>query len=172
MVGHDRVTPDGRRFFAQIEELKKLQVRVGIQAGTAQTDEGVDVLDIAVFNEVGTSNIPARPFMRESADSNKSAIEKVCKAQLQKITQGKTAEQALNEIGTMQVGFIQDKITKSKEWAEPNAESTIRQKTKNGNVGDTPLVDTGRMLQSVHYVITPKGGGDGWQWVFFTALIR
>lgn len=160
MAGHDRLTAEGRRFFAQIEELKRLQVRAGIQAGTAQTDEGVDVLDIAVFNEVGTSNIPARPFIRQSADSNKTAIERVCRAQLQKITQGETAERALNAIGTMQVGFIQDKITKSKDWAEPNAESTIKKKTVNGNVGDTPLVDTGRMLQSVKYVITPKGGGD------------
>ncbi len=155
MAGHDRMTVEGRRFFEQIEELKKLQVRVGIQAGEAQSDEGVDILDIAVWNEVGTDTIPARPFMRQSADGNKAAIEKMCKAQLQKIAQGETAENALKNIGNMQVGFIQDTITKSKAWAEPNAEST---KKKKGS--DVPLVDTSRMQQSVHFVITPKGGGD------------
>lgn len=155
MAGHDRITPEGRRFFEQIEELKKQQVRVGIQAGEAQSDEGVDVLDIAVWNEVGTDTIPARPFMRQSADGNKAAIEKMCKAQLQKVAQGETAEQALNAIGVTQKGLIQDTITKSKSWAEANAEST---KKKKGS--DVPLVDTSRMQQSVHFVITPKGGGD------------
>lgn len=33
MAGHDRITPEGRRFFEQIEELKKLQVCVGYQRG-------------------------------------------------------------------------------------------------------------------------------------------
>ena len=155
MAGHDRITPEGRRFFEQIEELKKLQVRVGIQAGAAQSDEGVDILDIAVWNEVGTDTIPARPFMRQSADGNKAAIEKMCKAQLQKVAQGETAEQALNAIGVTQKDLIRDTITKSKSWAEANAESTIKKKGS-----DVPLVDTSRMQQSVHFVITPKGGGD------------
>ena len=96
------------------------------------------------------------PFgMRQSADGNKAVIEKMCKAQLQKVAQGETAENALKNIGNMQVGFIQDTITKSKTWAEPNAESTIKKKGS-----DVPLVDTSRMQQSVHFVITPKGGGD------------
>lgn len=155
MAGHDRMTVEGRRFFEQIEELKNLQVRVGIQAGEAQSDEGVDILDIAVWNEVGTPTIPARPFMRESADGNKEIIEKMCKAQLKKITEGGTAEDVLKNIGNMQVGLIKDTITKSKTWAEPNAEST---KKKKGS--DVPLIDTSRMQQSVHFVITPKGGGD------------
>ena len=43
------MTVEGKRFFKQIEELKNLQVRVGIQAGEAQSDEGVDILDIAVW---------------------------------------------------------------------------------------------------------------------------
>ncbi len=160
MAGHDRMTVEGRRFFEQIEELKRQQLRVGIQAGEAQSDEGVDILDIAVWNEVGTPTIPARPFMRHSVDSNKEIIEKMCKAQLKKVAQGETAENVLKAIGNLQVGLIQDTITKSKTWAEPNAKSTIKHKTKNGNVGDVPLIDTSRMQQSVHFVITPKGGGE------------
>ena len=54
----------------------------------------------------------------------------------------------------MQKGFIQDTITRSKEWAEPNAESTIKKKGS-----DVPLVDKSQMLQSVEHVIVPKGGG-------------
>lgn len=70
MAGHDRITAEGRRFFEQIEELKKLQVRVGYQRGEEQNDGGMDLVDIAAVNEVGTDTIPARPFMRQSVDNN------------------------------------------------------------------------------------------------------
>jgi hypothetical protein len=155
MAGHDRMTPEGRRFFKQIEELKKLQVRVGYQQGKKKSVDGIDMVDIAMWNELGTARAPARPFIRQSADANKVTIEKTCKALLKKITQGGTAEQTLNAIGTMQKTLIQDTITKSKDWAEPNADYTVERKGS-----DQPLVDTGRMLQSVDYVIVPKGGGE------------
>ena len=51
MGGHDRITPEGRRFLAQIEELKKLQVQVGFQAGAAADEDGVDIANIAMWNE-------------------------------------------------------------------------------------------------------------------------
>ena len=40
--GWDRLTPEGERFFAQIEELKQNQVFVGFQAGQVADDRGVD----------------------------------------------------------------------------------------------------------------------------------
>ncbi|MDR3165438.1 MAG: hypothetical protein LBU13_07650 [Synergistaceae bacterium] len=152
--GHDKITPDGKKIFKQIEELKKMQVRVGYQKGAA-AENGVDILDIAVWNELGTARAPARPFIRQSADMNKGTIEKFCAAQLKKVTQGGTAEQALNAIGVMQKGLIQDTISKSKEWADPNAPATVERKGS-----EQPLVDTGRLRQSASYVIVPKGGGD------------
>lgn len=156
MAGHDRITAEGKRFFEQIEELKKLQVRVGYQdeQPVLPNDyEDANIVDIAVLNEVGTSTIPARPFMRQSVDNNKAAIEKICVEQLKEVVRGGTAEQALEKIGDVQVGFISETISKSKSWAEPNAESTIAQKKGN----DIPLTDTGRLMQSPHFVIVPKG---------------
>jgi hypothetical protein len=151
---HDKITPEGKQFFKQMKELKKLQVRVGYQGGKAQED-GVDLLDIAMWNELGTSRAPARPFIRNSVDMNVAVIDKFCKAQTKKVTQGGTAKQILSAIGTMQKGLIQDTISKSKTWAEPNAPLTVAQKGS-----DQPLVDTGRMAQSVDYVIIPQGSGD------------
>lgn len=153
-MGHDRITPEGKKFFKQIEELKKLQVRVGYQQGAATDENGVDMVDIAMFNELGTSRAPARSFMRQSADSNKNAIDKMCKAQLQQVAKGGTAEQALNALGVMQTGLIQDTITNSPGWATPNAEATVKKKGS-----DVPLIDSSKMLQSPHHVIVPKGGG-------------
>ena len=62
MAGHDRITAQGRHFFAELERLRRLQVRVGFQQGQAFSEEGVDMVDIAAWNEVGNAHTPARPF--------------------------------------------------------------------------------------------------------------
>ena len=154
---HDRLTPEGQRFFKEIEKLKKLQVRVGYQQGADFYDEEgkkVDVLDVAMFNELGTSRIPSRPFMRDSVDNNADKISSFCKSKLKGIANGsKTADAVLKEIGAMQVGLVQQTI-RDGNFA-PNSPRTIAQKGS-----DKPLIDTGKMRQSVHYVITDKRGGD------------
>jgi len=62
-----------------------------------------------------------------------------------------TAKQALKELGIYQKDLVQQTITEGD--FEPNAPSTIRKKRS-----DKPLIDTGRMRQSVNYVIKEKGG--------------
>ena len=65
---------------------------------------------------------------------------------------GVSAEQVLKDIGIFQKDLIQDKI-KEGDFA-PNAESTVRKKGSS-----KPLIDTGRMRQSVNYQIRQKGSG-------------
>ena len=65
---------------------------------------------------------------------------------------GGTAEQSLKQIGVFGVGLVQEKIESGSY--EPNAPSTIRKKKS-----DKPLIDTGKMRQSVKYVIRKKGSG-------------
>lgn len=154
---HDRITPEGQRFFKEIEKLKKLQVRVGYQEGKEFYDEGstkVDLLDVVMFNELGTSKTPSRPFMRDSVDDNYEKIMSFCRGKLQELANGSTdTEKMLNAIGAMQVGLVQETI-RSGNFV-PNAPSTIRRKGS-----DKPLIDSGLMRQSVHFVITEKKGGD------------
>lgn len=149
----DRITPEGQRFFRELAELKELEVRVGFQRGKAQEEDGTDICDVAAFNELGTDHIPARPFIRQSVDDNESKINSFLKEEVKDFAQGKSAEQILKEIGIFQKDLMQDKIT-SGSFA-PNAESTIKKKGSS-----KPLVDTGRMQQSVNYVIQKKGSGD------------
>lgn len=155
-MSHDRLTPEGKKFFKEIEKLTKMQVRVGYQQGKNFHEEDgkkVDILDVAMFNELGTSRIPSRPFMRDSVDDNAESITKFCQSQLKSVTNGsKDAESALKAIGAMQVGLVQ-KTIKDGSFT-PNAPSTIEKKGS-----DKPLIDTGLMRQSVHYVITDKKKG-------------
>ena len=47
MSGYDRLTPEGERFYRQINELKSKKVFVGFQSGGAEEDNGTDVVDVA-----------------------------------------------------------------------------------------------------------------------------
>ena len=161
MAGHDRMTPQGKRFYAEIENLKRLQVRVGFQddgtmaskrEGDSVTDAEVSLLDVAMWNELGTANSPSRPFLRNSVDDNASKISAFCRAQLKRIAQGSAdAQDILKKIGVMQKGLVQEKIANGS--FEANAPSTVKKKGS-----DKPLIDTGRMRQSVSYVVRKKGG--------------
>ena len=152
--GHDRLTPEGRRFLAELEKMKRMEVRVGYQAGEATDDKGVDMCDIAMWNELGTAGthpIPSRPFLRQSVDDNEDQIRAFCARQAVKIARGGTAEEALKKIGIQMKGIVQKTIRDG--HFVPNAPSTIRKKGS-----DKPLIDTGRLRQSVNYHIKPKGG--------------
>lgn len=148
--GWDRLTPEGERFFAEIEKLKELQVFVGFQSGEVKDDRGVDMAQIAMWNELGTSTSPSRPFLRMSVDENESKIQAMGRENLKTLTSGGTAETILKKTGAFGVSLVQEKI-KSGSF-EPNAPSTIRKKGS-----DHPLIDSGRMRQSVKYVIKKKG---------------
>lgn len=148
--GWDRLTPDGEKFFRQLEELANKEVFVGFQAGEVMDDRNVDMAQIAMLNELGTSTAPSRPFLRKSVDENADKINRFCTNQLKAISAGGTAEQCLKQVGVFGVGIVQEKIVDG-EYV-PNAPSTIHKKKS-----DKPLIDTGKMRQSVKYVIRKKG---------------
>ncbi len=150
--GHDKLTPEGRKFLKEIEKLKGLQVHVGFQAGEVTDDNGVDIANVAAFNELGTATAPARPFLRKSVDENTGKIKTMCASQLKRLRDGATAEDVLNKVGVFQKGLVQRKIVDGS--FAPNAPSTIRKKHS-----DKPLIDTGLMRRSVNYVIKSKEGG-------------
>ena len=146
----DRMTKEGEKLMRELETLKRTQVRVGFRQGEAQEENGVEIVDVAMWNELGTSSTPSRPFMRDSVDKHIDAIQDFCMKQGKQVVEGKiTAQQCLNAIGVYQEGLVQTEIRDGE--FEPNAPSTIKKKGS-----DHPLIDTGTMRQSVSYVITDK----------------
>jgi hypothetical protein len=159
-MAHDRLTPEGIKFFAEIEKLKKLQVRIGYQddgkmagerdeSGNVVDSKDVTLLDVAMWNELGTVGMPSRPFLRQSIDNHVDAVNTVCKEQLKRLAKGETAEEILKTLGVFTKALVQDTILNG-DFA-PNAPRTVRQKKS-----DRPLIDTARMRQSVNYVVVPK----------------
>lgn len=154
MPGYDRLTPEGKRFYEEIKKLSRLECHVGFQKSKKQSEnkedeKEVDICDIAAWNELGTVNIPSRPFIRNSVDKHQQEITAMCKAQIQRLAEGATAQDILTKIGVYQVGLIKKEIIDGDFL--PNKDSTIKRKKS-----DTPLIDTGRLRNSVSYVITEE----------------
>jgi hypothetical protein len=149
----DKLTPDGIKFQKMLNELAGKEVRIGFQHGKASEDDGTDICDIAAWNELGTEHTPSRPFLRKSVDENESKINAFLQSKKKELVSGISAEQVLKEIGIFQKDLIQEKITDGDFI--PNAESTVQRKGSS-----KPLIDTGRMRQSVNFVIQMKGSGD------------
>lgn len=149
--GYDRLTPEGKRFYAELKKLHEQEVFIGYQSGEVTDDKGVDMAQIAMFNELGTSDTPSRPFLRMSVDDNQDKINSMCKSLAGEIAGGGTAEHTLKKLGAFGVSLVQEKIGNG--TFAPNAPSTIKKKGS-----DKPLIDTGKMRQSVKYVIRKKGG--------------
>lgn len=131
-----------RGFKAAVERTSALAgsgVKVGYQAGSGSVD-GVDILDIAIWNEYGTENIPARPFMADTAVKYDQDTGLIMAHLSKKVQNGQaTKELALDTLGQA----YQDRIAthiRSGEF-EPNAPSTIARKGSS-----VPLVDEGRAL--------------------------
>lgn len=148
----DTLTGDGRKFKKMLEELASKEVHIGFQHGEATEDDGTDICDIAAWNELGTENMPSRPFLRKSVDENEDKIRAFIHGIKNDFVRGVPVEQVLKEIGVFQKDLIQEKITDG-DFA-PNAASTIRKKGSS-----RPLIDSGRMRQSVNYQIRRKGSG-------------
>jgi hypothetical protein len=148
----DRWTPEGLRLKAALKELDKLEVAVGFQAGSGADENGTDICDIAAWNELGTSRIPSRPFMRQSIDDHAGEINEFMQGMKDEIISGASAETVLNTVGVFQKDMIQQEITNGS--FAPNAPATIAKKGSSH-----PLIDTGRMRQSVNYIVRAKGSG-------------
>lgn len=149
----DRITPEGRRLEQLLRTLDKKQVRIGFQRGDATDENGVDMCDIAAWNELGTSRSPARPFIRQTVDNHEGEINAMLDGVRKSLLGGASGEQVLKEIGLKVKDLMQAEIIEGS--FVPNAPSTIRMKGSS-----KPLIDTGRMRQSVNYAIKSKGEND------------
>lgn len=152
------------------QNVKGSFVDVGIFGGTSPSGESV--LMYAVVNEFGSEKeytktatgksifgklftisvtkkvkIPARPFMRKTADDNREKYAAMLADGLDRISAGiDTAKGVLTRVGIKVRGDIKKNI-RDGDW-EPNAPSTIEQKGSS-----KPLINTGTMRKFIQFKI-------------------
>lgn len=126
-------------------------LKVGILEG-ATTPDGQRIAPYAFWNEFGTKNSPARPFMRQSVTKNKNKWLGVLRAAL---AGGKNSADALTMVGEVARADIIKEIQSGN--FVPNAPRTIAKKRAAGKTEpDHPLIDTGLMMKAVEYEVTDE----------------
>ena len=128
-----------------VMELGGKQVKVGIQAGSGSHD-GVDILDIAIYNHFGTRNIPSRPFVSDCFDKNQGQISEAKKRIVYRVMEGMPASAGLAQLGQWYQDVLKGHI-RNGGWV-PNAPATIKRKGSS-----RPLIDTGQLVNSVRWKI-------------------
>jgi hypothetical protein len=127
---------------------------VGIVEGSGSQD-GVDIAQYAAWNEEGTKNIPARPFIRSWVDNNQEKIDKMMQSVYNHVQNGKwTAKEAMQRLGEFGQAGIRANIRNG--GFAPNAPATVQKKTKGKGGVTTPLIDTGTMRNAVRYEVVKK----------------
>jgi len=135
----------------QLDLMRHSYTKVGIMAGSKESDGVTDLVTVAAANEFGTDRIPERSFLRATFDEQRETIAAICKAEADAIMVGKkTVETSLPLIGAYAAGQVQAKI--HSHPPPPNAPATIERKGSSGT-----LVDSGQLAQSVRHVEIIQG---------------
>ncbi len=158
----------------RVKEVKRAKVP-SVKVGVFGKD-GSDLVKYASANEFGTGawypfsdddprtveaiktfpgkvpkkiRIPERSYLRSSVDENRSRINEFVSARFSDFLDGKmSVPKALNLIGLMFSSLVQMKITRGgKGWPPNSAFTKWRKKSSR------PLIDTGRLRQSITHEI-------------------
>lgn len=148
--GFTDLTPEGKRYFQELKKLAEMEVVVGFQEGQTYED-GTSLAEVAAYNEFGSSDTPARPFMKQSFERHEDFLRAACGRVNNQLASGESVETALSGLGEAVKGLIQEEIRHG--GFAPNAPSTIRKKKS-----EQPLIDSGLMRQSVHAIVRKAGG--------------
>lgn len=131
----------------RMAKLDKREVTIGFH-GDDHYPDGTNVAQVAIWNEYGTRNAPARPFMRTTGIRYMKDMQRSMARMANAVQMGhQVSFGAMKVLGAEYKDHIQDTLLTG-PWA-PNAPSTIRKKGHG-----LPLVDTERMFDSVDYKVT------------------
>ena len=135
----------------KLKQIEASEIEVGILGESALETDGSDfrLVDVAIVNEFGTEDghIPERPAHRQTYDAKQSEIQAKCSAAVHRaIAPGGNPQRELNRVGLWYSGELKKTIITYSD--PPNAPATI---AKKGD--DNPLIDTHRMLESIHHKI-------------------
>ena len=144
-----------QKFLAKMAEIAG-GVKAGILAGATNRVTGEAIAPYAVYNEYGTKNIPARPFMRTVAKEKPKVWVGTMVGHIRgRATDPAIWKQALGKAGEQMVRDIQNSIQNG-SWT-PNAPATVAAKARKGKVEpDHPLMDTGEMFAAVSFEVIEK----------------
>ena len=150
MIRISDTDPGFHALLSSLSTLRRSKIEVGVLPSAGRNSEGVDLVDVAVWNEFGTRHVPARPFMRIAADKNENKwnryAERCVDAALKNRANINNAVCLVGEQikSDVQLVFGSGEIT-------PNKPATIRRKGSS-----VPLIDHGDLRRSIDYKVTTR----------------
>lgn len=137
----------------RLDKLNGTEVEIGFfeEDRYGPENHNLPVATVAAYNEFGTVHNPTRPFMSDtfSDGMNQSAMAKLMRSVFVDVLKGGTATQRLlNILGQLSGQMMQITI---QQYAAMGGNSKKTIERKGGR--DTPLIDTGKMLESVRFHI-------------------
>jgi hypothetical protein len=140
-----------QRRYSDAPKIVKVGFPEGTEAVTVSYTNGTRVVDVAVGNEYGTDNVPARPFIALSSGDITNQCAPILEQSAAALNNNNTQQydQLLDAAGSVAAGIVKQQITDLR--SPPNAQSTIERKGSSN-----PLIDTGLMRQTVTYKIVDK----------------
>jgi len=137
-----------KRIVREVKRTSKSYTEVGFQGDKKEASGKARIVDVAVFNEFGTENIPSRSFMRTAFDRVQSQLDRLITNLYRRLLLGEIGTaKSLKIIGEYMKSEVQKQIDMTLEPS--NSPSTIKQKGSSH-----PLIDTGQMKQSITHTET------------------
>jgi hypothetical protein len=137
----------------RLDKLNGMEVEVGFFEEDRYGPENANlpVATVAAMNEFGTKHNPTRPFMSDTFSDGMNQLfmaREMKRIYLDVIKGGTAAQRLLISLGKLTVELMQVSI---QQYAAQGGNSPSTIKKKNGR--DTPLIDSGKMIESVRFHI-------------------
>lgn len=144
------------KYVKRITELTGKEVAVGFPAndeGSSRPnyENGASILDVAVWNNYGTEDIPSRNFMEEAAPEQHKVHMDICKQGIKRVNSGELRPEALLKASALKARAVGQRVIRDHPWV-PNSPRTIKRKGS-----DKPLIDKGDMLKALNAIVRPVG---------------
>lgn len=131
---------------AKLAEEPYVTLGIHEDEGRQRDGDGPTVAEYATFNEFGMG-VPERSFLRSTVDEHRDEIARRLETAITDQLDGRrTVGQGLERLGLWATGRVKMKIRDLRD--PPNAPRTIALKGS-----DNPLIDTGRMRNSIAYKV-------------------
>lgn len=150
----------------RLDVLKKTEITVGIHGKDERRDGGTgEVNNVAVgaIHEFGapSAGVPKRSWLRSTIDKNHDAILDEMDGVIDAVAQGGRPSTLVRELGLQVVEVVREGIRSG--IAPPLSEATVKRRrgklsggrpaNKRFGARETPLIDTGQMIQSIKAVV-------------------
>ena len=130
----------------QLKLAKKTAIKVGVPADVGAYKNGTKIVQVAQAHEYGLG-VPRRSFLRMPFDVEKNKLDKAIKSGYKSVLNGGDVITNLNKIGIMAQNISRTafKTQGYGNWKD------IKPETKEAKGSSKILIDTGRLVQSIHY---------------------